>query len=396
YTRIRGTQKSAIDMVLVNDGFYKYCKDMNIDEKQETLSFSDHNLISVTLRITTNNVENRFNGGKWIMVEANKKDKVSIKANGDRLENTWSSSKSRNVDKMIDIMSKVASEELKKKVKRNIGGEDNKQITCNWFTDEIRKEISIKRDIRRKERKCPQGQEKESLRVKREMQKIKIQKLVREAKEREERKIYKEIKNSDNKGKAIWKIINKIRGKKKVEEDDEIFCNGEKVELLEARRTFFGDWRGILTLSENKADEIWTENEKTNRIQGKVKVNKTIWIEEHLDMCRKVDYTIRNMESPVLGDSDIKDIIKDLKDNKSTGPDGIVMEVYKDLVNRDICREVLLECLNAVLTDDSVPENWTISRTKMIKKIKKPTTRDFRPIALTNVSYKILYDFYQT
>ncbi|CAL4162554.1 unnamed protein product [Meganyctiphanes norvegica] len=64
YTRIRGTQKSAIDMVLVNDGFYKYCKDMNIDEKQEKLSFSDHNLISVTLRITTNNVENKFNGKK--------------------------------------------------------------------------------------------------------------------------------------------------------------------------------------------------------------------------------------------------------------------------------------------------------------------------------------------
>ena len=107
------------------------------------------------------------------------------------------------------------------------------------------------------------------------MQKIKIQKLVREAKEKEERKIYNEIKNSNNKGKAIWKIINKIRGKNKVEEEDEIFCNGEKIELLEARRAFFGDWRGILTLSENKADEIWTENEKTNRIQGKGKANKT-------------------------------------------------------------------------------------------------------------------------
>ena len=35
------------------------------------------------------------------------------------------------------------------------------------------------------------------------------------------------------------------------------------------------------------------------------------------------------------------------------------------------------------------PANWKISRTKMIEKKKKPTAKDLRPLALTNVSYKI-------
>ena len=41
------------------------------------------------------------------------------------------------------------------------------------------------------------------------------------------------------------------------------------------------------------------------------------------------------------------------------------------------------------LEKQKTPESWIISRTKMIRKERRPTVRDFRPIAITNISYKI-------
>ena len=37
-----------------------------------------------------------------------------------------------------------------------------------------------------------------------------------------------------------------------------------------------------------------------------------------------------------------------------------------------------------------IPESWKSSRTVMIKKKKRPTAADLRPIAMTDMSYKIL------
>ena len=49
YTWSRGEQKSAIDFVLVNENMYKRIQKMEIDEEQEVIDYSDHNLITVTI-----------------------------------------------------------------------------------------------------------------------------------------------------------------------------------------------------------------------------------------------------------------------------------------------------------------------------------------------------------
>ena len=53
----------------------------------------------------------------------------------------------------------------------------------------------------------------------------------------------------------------------------------------------------------------------------------------------------------------------------------------------------MLRCLNRVTTDEEVPRRWKISRTKMIKKTRRPTVKDYRPIALLDVGYKLYMRF---
>ena len=52
-----------------------------------------------------------------------------------------------------------------------------------------------------------------------------------------------------------------------------------------------------------------------------------------------------------------------------------------------------LKCFNNILEEGEIPQSWRTSRTKMIKKGSRPTTKDFRPIAITNISYKIFMAF---
>ena len=49
----------------------------------------------------------------------------------------------------------------------------------------------------------------------------------------------------------------------------------------------------------------------------------------------------------------------------------------------------MTETYNAVLEDGTVPEKWKRSRTEMIPKTKKPRAKEHRPIALTNVGFKL-------
>ena len=44
---------------------------------------------------------------------------------------------------------------------------------------------------------------------------------------------------------------------------------------------------------------------------------------------------------------------------------------------------------NAVLNEGAVPEGWKGSKTAMIPRTGNPTAKEHRPIALTNVGYKI-------
>ena len=68
-------------------------------------------------------------------------------------------------------------------------------------------------------------------------------------------------------------------------------------------------------------------------------------------------------------------------------------EVLQEVIKSEKCREILLAGLNGVCRDKEIPSSWKVSRTKMIKKVDKPTVREFRPIAITSVGYKLYWGF---
>ena len=98
---------------------------------------------------------------------------------------------------------------------------------------------------------------------------------------------------------------------------------------------------------------------------------------------------IKPMSDINITNEDVKRIIKNMKGGKAPGPDGIKIEIYKELVENDICLQKLTSCLQEEYNRNQKPNSWKTSKTKMIPKTTKPLVKDLRPIALTDVSYKI-------
>ena len=86
----------------------------------------------------------------------------------------------------------------------------------------------------------------------------------------------------------------------------------------------------------------------------------------------------------------LKERLKKLKVGKAPGPDQLEPELYKYFLTSPRILDFFLKFLNSIIQESNVPSNWKLSNTIMIPKTSKPKVDQLRPIALTNVSYKIL------
>lgn len=85
---------------------------------------------------------------------------------------------------------------------------------------------------------------------------------------------------------------------------------------------------------------------------------------------------------------EIKKALFDLNPSKAPGKDGFTALFYQnawDTIHQDVSKEVL-----EVLNNGKTLKDWNLTVVTLIPKSKHPTSiKDFRPINLCNVSYKI-------
>ena len=141
------------------------------------------------------------------------------------------------------------------------------------------------------------------------------------------------------------------------------------MEKDKANKVFFGGWRGVLTKSKNESNKIWDKDIKKEMDRDRESnLSWDIGIKEHLRMDRRVEERVGHMIYENLEESGVIRLTEKLKLKKAPGPDNLPGEVYKGLIKDEVCMGVMLECLNGVMEAEEVPESWTKSRTKMIKK----------------------------
>ena len=95
------------------------------------------------------------------------------------------------------------------------------------------------------------------------------------------------------------------------------------------------------------------------------------------------------MEYPEITQAELHKHLKNIKKNKATGPYDVKGELYRALERSEMCVGKLQTALQNIIDKDLKIKSWEKSYTRLILKVTKPTAKQMRPIALTDVSYKL-------
>ena len=383
-------QKSVIDYALVNGQGYRLFSGMNIDEEREIFDLSDHNMITVELKIPERRNTN-YKKFKVITKTFMKTDKESLHRFSAEVDARLFYDNVENISELNDVISQSAKELLQAKYRKRVD-QEKRVKEPPWITKEIKKKIKERRNINRQKRNSQDTEEKRVLSNVYQKKKKEVQKLVKEAITKNEMKITAEVRSSKNKSKSLWENIDKLRKKERKATNFWLHDSaGKKLKVAEAEDALVAFWNKVYRQHENQINQVW--NEETRRKYETELGNESVitlghaW--EHLDLTLKAGQTITKMDMPVIQQEEVKRCATSMKGKTAPGPDGLKSEIYKALVNDPKTLEVLTNCFQNELDNRRKPEEWKRSHTKMIPKVKKPTAVQLRPIALTNVSYKI-------
>ena len=235
FTRIRNEQKTTIDYVLVNREMYDKFEKMHIDEEKEIIPESDHNLLSVTFRTNDKQILKK---AKWHTNTYYSMKEADLKTFTTELKNKWENTENKNMQERLKDIEEIAEKNLKRVARRKIGGEKKFRIADKiWMNDEIRNEMKLKSQLNRRKRYGKNHKEKEQLMKKWINKKNHVQKLIRDAKSKYEIDMTKKMKEKSNRGKDVWKNINKISGRdQKEDESIEVYENNKKLSDEEAEK----------------------------------------------------------------------------------------------------------------------------------------------------------------
>ena len=195
YTWQRGEQKSAIDLIMVNQCGYEKFEEMEINKKKEIYDLSDHCMVRLSLKMKKNKQKRE----KEQTVE-------KYRLSQGRMNNYYIKEVKYRLTEKEDIAryndNKVMKESTEKHLKVTIriikGKAEEKDKT--WMTEQVKKKIKKRRALNRQKRN--------KRRRKTDLGKVQ---RTKDKSERTGKKIVEEIEQNKG-GKEPWKNIRKISG----------------------------------------------------------------------------------------------------------------------------------------------------------------------------------------
>ena len=399
----RGSQKSSIDFLMVNQKMYQFFHEMTIDEHKCIFDLSDHHLIEAQFNIPH----------RWQMKKQNTENVSYLKISDAttkefqaKLDVHLDKNPGSSIEDLNASMKYIANAVMKRTFRKTTDCRD-KLVSPLWFTNSIRKEISRRRDMNKKVRKATE-KDKNLLKELYKEQKQRVHDLVKTAIKEHEKKVADEIMSDKNRSKRTWQHINTMINKPQSGgKNTSIYDkNGEKLSEAMIPSVLKENWKDIYQKHANEIQVVWNEEEKIKYQEIHSEVKETAnWITigpedgetrmpavltEHMDSIATVmTRQCKPMEDDVITEEEVKKHLKRLKDKKAPGPDGLKSELYKMMTGSDtFIREITLS-FNTILKEAVVPRDWKTSNTILIPKNNKPSPTDLRPIALLNVSYKL-------
>jgi len=398
YTRIDRNEYSVIDYMLVDEKMCCRFRSLVIDEKKEKFDLSDHCFILGKFVIECRT--GRW-GEKWETREYYKVNDENLM--GEFVMEIENRIENQRIDNMLqfdDVLKKTADDVLKRTIRKRKRCQNEREIEPVWMNEDIRKEIKNRRKLNRDRRAAVDPETREFCWNKYLDQKEKVKKMVKDAKMQHEREITREIER-DKTSKRMWDMINKLRGNREKQHKRIMLYSGEGMPITEEseeKSVMIEAWKQIYQMGENSIEEVWNEVRKEEyeekRREDMIKeederVRRARSAETGMLYVGRVQGIQSSMEEVVFTKENLVKRLRKLKNGKKAGPDGLRGEIYKAMQNSDTCINTMLNAFNSCIENKTLGAGWNKSITKMIPKDKKPKAEQHRPIALTNVGYKL-------
>ena len=370
-TWVGNSFESAIDYILVNEQARELVKEMVIDEDGMVDIDSDHNILLLKYggkEVNLGNKERKSNSGsKWILKNANYEN---FEMDLSELDLIYGSSGVELNDKITKSLNEAAGKSFKKV---RMKGKQKKERK-SWWNEEIEAAIAERKKLNKIQRSTNKLRKK-GLRTVEEFKidwvnyinaKKQASRLVNLAIEREETLIIETIRKQGEGQSRDWYQ----------------FIRGNKGKSLKSSETIKVDDR-VVTGRENIKEEI----EKFWGLIGGGKSGNFRYTCD-IDLVNRRRNIIMDNDSPSL--TEIREVLKKLKNNKGVGQDGIPYEFFK--FGGEWVVRALGILYSKVWEEEVVPGKWNESKVLLLHKggnKSKQLLKNYRPISLVNTIGKI-------
>ena len=140
----------------------------------------------------------------------------------------------------------------------------------------------------------------------------------------------KKVEETWRDGKKFWTMIKELLGKNKERDEDTYVytTEGDKREIMEISKEYINGWKQAVYQKTDRVDfSFWYGN-------GEVRGKKKEMEEEE----KKGDTGI--MKFPVIQEEELLNVIRNMKNGKATGVDGVSAELMKYIIKNENIKSI--------------------------------------------------------